>query len=174
MYWSLCSVGQPAADIVYIMHNLYITLVNIIATMNMFSKCTPVVRWVQCCMWLLGCVCALGSTCLCVAMLVDVWTLQPLIIRSASYIGTVDSRLGECSQCVGCENRLMLVWDCSCPPPLLDLSNEFLAFVLALSPGPICANYHRQPGDNAELSGSLVTMGNCVCVAALGILTAFL
>ena len=51
-----------------IMHNLYITLVNIIATMNMFSKCTSVVRWVQRCMWLLGCVIAFGPTCLCVAL----------------------------------------------------------------------------------------------------------
>ena len=47
--------------------------VNVIATMNsnMFSKCTPAVRWVQPCMWLLGCVCAFVPTCLCVAMLVD-------------------------------------------------------------------------------------------------------
>ena len=72
--------------IIYYNYNIYnYILYDIVAETSMdpmpclvldcqcFSKCTPVVRRMQCCMWLLGCVCvcAFGLTCLCVAMLGD-------------------------------------------------------------------------------------------------------
>ena len=62
---------------------------------------------VQCCMWHLACVC-FWPTCLCVAMLMDMWTLQPTKISFLKIL-LIPERVHVVAS-VGCaENRLMLV-----------------------------------------------------------------